>query len=573
MPVFRALLIATLAGLFACKPPVPGKPGSKADGESNRVHIEQHQDETDIVDVPETGISLGWGYDAYRNQPIPNVCVLFVESNEPAQTRTMSMHEVSDSYELMRRMNVSAEASVDAIGFKANGKASFAKDSNLSANASNFVLEASVENGVRYAGPMPLPDAKPMFEQPLVTSRGGTSGSVRLTEAALQLAKRDVEEFQRQCGNSFVSAVYSGAKLTALVSIKAENRAERQKISSEVSASGWGATASASASGEQSSTASSKDMTLSVFMTGGRGDSIPRDKAEVTAKLETLSNAAFEAPKDFHMAITPYESLPNWPGFDLVGSESEFEQLAGLWGAYNTLYDEIQSVLDAPGSYYAPVRVDGSLTMVNLGRSTPGGLREIHRLERLQDEVRATLLQLRAAAQDCISAEDDLDTPDCAFDESGYRSSYEYRIQLPLAAQEVTRNNTKTIVAPEATTAVQEVIDRYVRDKSRSRCALDMTDQACLANSEIARLGQHVGLYSLRLPDSEEFTEFAKRLGEGFELNPATASVWFDSGAESQHRVACALASVDAAEAKAVESFIARKTSVVAERSQPVDCG
>ena len=65
----------------------------------------------------------------------------------------MTMHEVSDSYDLMQRLGMSAEASVKTIGFEASGKASFARDRHVSRFASNFVMNASVENGVRYAAP------------------------------------------------------------------------------------------------------------------------------------------------------------------------------------------------------------------------------------------------------------------------------------------------------------------------------------------------------------------------------------------------------------------------------------
>ena len=55
-------------------------------------------------------------------------------------------------------------------------------------------------------------------------------------------------------------------------------------------------------------------MDVSIFMTGGKGDAIPIDVKDLKAKMETISMDAYVAPKDFQIAITPYEMLSNWPG-------------------------------------------------------------------------------------------------------------------------------------------------------------------------------------------------------------------------------------------------------------------
>lgn len=121
---------------------------------------------------------------------------------------------MSDSYEVMKSMGLSAAVSVKSIGYKVSGKASFAKNSKVSGYSSNFVLRASVDNGVRYAAPLDHSvQAKITSENEFQRS---DSGAIRLTPEALKLAKKkDQNAFTNVCGDSFVSALYGGAELIA----------------------------------------------------------------------------------------------------------------------------------------------------------------------------------------------------------------------------------------------------------------------------------------------------------------------------------------------------------------------
>ncbi len=482
---------------------------------------------TEVLPVPETGIQLGWGYNLLDATPVPKQCVVFTPAEEPAQTRTMSMKEVTDTYELQKRMNVSAEASVKAMGVEGKGKASFAKNVNLSGSSIHFLLDASVDNGVRYAAPAAE-----------LRNSAGRGPSIRLTDDAVRLAAKP-DDFLRQCGTGFVSAVYSGASINAVVSITTTSSSEKQDIRAEVEAKGWGATAKGSMHQGSSTTASTSDRSMTVLMVGGRGDSIPKNQEELEAKLETLSYAAYEAPKDFRMAVTPYESLSNWPQDKVLDEDSvELEQLAGLYGDYTTLYDEIEYILRHPELYTAvravetttgegeEATVSRSLTPVALV-ADEGGDKEIHYLETLQDYVQQSLRELEVFAVECLATESNLgDGESCLFDESSYLESYAIRSQLPLMfpvteatstnpaavcnsatgiAKTICERNAKILKLTE--TLAQEddlddlVAERWILSKSRSRCRLNITDIGCLSNAEARRFRARVGERLLLVPD------------------------------------------------------------------------
>ncbi len=533
------IVIASLtvfALISGCTDP---RASTDADTPGATVNVDVSVADTEIVDVPDTGISLGWGWNTYDNRAVPSICIEFAEGREPAQTQTVSIKEVSDNFEVMQHIGITAEASVSTIGVEASGKAAFAKDVNITGFASNFMLNASVQNGVRYASPVPAKGQQlPAGVTPL-SDRGGAGGEIRLTDAALKLASlKDPGQFQKACGDSFVSSVFSGAKMTALITINESSHAEQEKLSAQMSGSGWGVSLSASAEENSEEKSSSKDSSVSVFLTGGRNEAIPSDAKEVVAAAKRLAVMAFEAPKDFSMAITPYQALANWPTqTTLVGEESEFDQLASRWGSFNTIYDEIQYALDNPDQFYFLTQVMGTAKPVD--PASPEYELALEHLEHLQDEALTIVRELSITAADCAeNAENKSDQIECKFDHTLYPDPYRYRIQLPLPrgvtgrvtdaiaildqqrADYVTQRDrlnsqaskqretdrinaidkAKSALAAWADSDADVVADigthalRYhVIDKVKRRCSIDVHNLGCLTNAEIRTLSTLVG--------------------------------------------------------------------------------
>lgn len=527
-----------LTGLSACdRPPTPvnGAAGGGDDRDGGLAVQPDVDNATEIVEAPATGVALGWGWNRGDSEPIPTICVEFVPGEEPAQSRYMTMQEVNDSYELMQSLGMSAEASVKTIGFEASGKAQFAKSQNVTSARSTFVLNAVVENGVRYAAPVPEGGAKEGGFQPLVGPRGGSRGAIRLTPEALRLARMsDPAEFQRHCGSDFVSAIYGGAKLTGVISFASTSKTQKESFSSKMSGSGWGARFETEVKGSKTSGSSSERMDVSIFMTGGQGDAIPASKEDLLAKLQTISLDAYTAPKDFNIAITPYEVLSNWPGRRVPDRQGEFEELASYWGAYNTLYDEFQRVLDNPERYMAPSPQDrlvcdsslcedrrrqldqalvayrkaiASAAMLSdkgktdlktavdnvekqrkavqqcvnsqIGTALAQNPVDLGVLRRAQDEILASLKRMEGEARECVDKSDT-----CLFDARTYRSPYAFRIQLPVPLD-------------AGVSSLQDLLAYRLGQIAKNRCALSSNNPGCLSNAQIEAWGRKIGLESV----------------------------------------------------------------------------
>ncbi|MES9833134.1 MAG: hypothetical protein ABW139_12935 [Candidatus Thiodiazotropha sp. DIVDIV] len=550
--------IISLTLLFAACSPAPHSHQNSKTGQAqnnNKTGLVSYDevDAIEIVESPATGVALGWGWNRGDSEPIPTICVEFVPGEEPAQTRYMTMHEVSDSYTLMKTLGVSAEASVKAIGYQASGKAAFAKSTNLSNQQSTFVMNAVVQNGVRYAAPAPEEESSGTEYQPAINERGGTRGAIRLTPKALGLATRrdGLDAFKRHCGSAFVSAVYGGAKLTAAISFVSKSLEEKEKLSAEISGSGWGARFKSKVQSGKTSATDSNRMDISLFMTGGKDDAIPASKEDLIKKLETISLDAYAAPKDFQIAITPYEVLSNWPGKLLPDKESEFDELASYWGSYNTLYDEMQQILDNPKNYYlvtsdeqgCPVipmcsvekqAYDVSVQTLNqlnqnfsvikawskliaeiekpliiardeakaaLSRcqtkhnltTAKQAVVNLAALKRAQDEVLINLRRMQNEARECSDRSDN-----CSFDVSNYRSPYGFRIQLPVPIS-------------ASLASVVEITEYLVGRPAKQRCEFSPSDPGCLTNAEIDQWQRKLGLLPVsKTMQPQLFTNYEK---------------------------------------------------------------
>ncbi len=485
-------------------------------------YVAEEFEAIEIVESPPTGAALGWGWNRGDAEPIPSICVEFVPGEEKGQTSYMTMQEANDSYQLMKSMGMSAEASVKTIGYSGSAKAEFAKSQNINNSSSTFVLNAVVQNGVRYASPMPDKKYLSTFKDP-TDIRGGTSGSIRLTPAALKLAKSSIARFKATCGSDFISAVYTGAKLTAMIKTSAKSKSEKQAASAEMSGSGTAFAAKIEAdvkvAKKENTEVKSDGKDISVFMSGGNSQPIPFDRVGLLDALKKITANAYTDPKDFQVAITPYELVENWPGKTIEDKDIEFDELATFWGAYNTLYDEIQHVLDNPEAY-ADLTIDSTGNYQDSCTEQQKALKEetqdvkalealkecvakidSYKLKLAQDEVLHGIKQMEKIAAVCSDG-----TELCEFNPQSFRSPYAFRAQLPIALE-------AGITTDAGVTPFKDFIDYKIGRIAKSRCEVSPNNSVCISNAEIDQWARKTGLKSIRASQNiEQYNLYASNL-------------------------------------------------------------
>jgi len=288
---------------------------SQAQSEGDRAGAGAPSALVQTLGIPTSGVELGLGWDSKKGRVVPNRCVDFAPVQERGQGVTLDMHEVSDQSEVMESLGVSASVAVRTLFVSGSAQASFAKQSKVNATSTSLMLRAIVDNGVLFAGPrrwqerarFSFPTIPEEGEAPPASGwkdwaedRGGqeryavglkpwASDILTGEQSGHQtLAARDasgVQAFRRYCGDSYVSAIYSGAELLAMITFRASSRENKRKITASLKAQFGPVEMSAAAREDRNDKREKTDLEVSYMQIGG-GSGISHDSRRSGAKAQ-----------------------------------------------------------------------------------------------------------------------------------------------------------------------------------------------------------------------------------------------------------------------------------------------
>lgn len=451
-----------------------------------------------MVEAPQTGVNLGWGWSADRDQTIPTRCVAFETLRNPEQETRVSIKEVRDSQELASAMDISAAVQVKTVGFEGSGKAKFAQETNISSFSTTLLLKAEVRNGAEYAAPKATP-------------KGHAGPAVVLTEDAAALARRDLDAFKATCGEGFVSAKVTGAEAFAVIDFQTRTAMERKTAEASAEGAGWGVKVDGAFNAASQTGSTSMKSSISFYQAGGSGDDLPQDAEAIKTRIKNLAQDAIKAGKAYTLQITPYQVLENFPrGAQLSADAGETDEIAQSWGLYRTVYDDIGTVFATPADFELPVAIcsqdakapsDCTVAFKPVNHvdiSNGGRVSTLDMLGALQDVALVSLDRVELGAQQCLAAD-----AACNFDPATLRSSYAARAGMPLPAKWL---DTKSD-APKATDADKRAaqIAFQLRDAARGRCAISSLAQGCISNAEIAGWAMRTGFVPLAAKNRAAF--------------------------------------------------------------------
>jgi len=450
-------------------------------------------------------VELGWGWSEQRVEPIPTTCIEFEKREDRAQTSTITIQEVSDSYTLSKALDISASASIQAFGGNVNAKTSMTKNSQVSSMSVTYVVRAEVLNSSTYVAPQSVRVAADPGDDGVVS----VGPAVRLTPEARTLAKNDVDKFRRVCGDGYVSAEVTGARAYLVSVVKTTSKQQRETVKASVSGSGWGQKVSLAATGriEEKTDGFRRDLTF--FQEGGSAtpapvnidddenpvdgqpaaSDLPKDAEAAIARITKLASAATDAPKVFEISISPYEALENYPSSKKrQRGTDEYESLAALMGAYFTLYNDFAEALANPADYAVPLQVcgEGNCTAEMVRLTDPNAFKLA---EDMQDIALAGLAELDSIAEPCLSEEGV-----CEPDTGRVRSPYAIYNNAPMPAPTGEGVDVAIDIADHTTV--------FMRDIAASRCALGAASSGCITNAMIRAWETRKGMTSFAVENT-----------------------------------------------------------------------
>jgi Ricin-type beta-trefoil lectin domain len=524
--VVSATSVTLILGLPACQRKPDAAPESKPEATRSEnppatVNPPAHGPSTarrpaQTEGIPESGVELGWGWDTRTGSVLSNRCVEFAPVKATGQRATLSMREVSDKSDVMDSLGVSASVSVSAIlGAKGSAQASFAKDSKVSSTSTSLLLRATVENGVIFTGPKQDPlKARRAF--PAIAENGQPAppsldwkkwqeeppqqahDEVVLTAwAGDLLRKQGIKAFLRHCGDSYVSAIYSGADLLAITTFTASSQTQKENITAALQAEYGVVQASASVKKNKESTLESTNMHVSYMQIGGGSGILPTTRELLVAKLGGLAKEAAQDPKFHSMEVTPYDQLASWPPVDSIPAEDPEadDTISNYYWALTSLNDDIQSILDnfemfSPLTGLGFAELQALQDEVNKLRAD---IRLGARFERTGAPAQSFTFQSRRLV--ALNAE-----PRTAFSADWAKRRFLPKLEesVPQRNVNLLRLNLPLPLSAAASlsekTAARAVVEFYVGRQSRRICARTPGDSECLSNAQLRKLEGDVRL-------------------------------------------------------------------------------
>ncbi|MCW8884271.1 MAG: hypothetical protein OQK12_03320, partial [Motiliproteus sp.] len=373
---------------------------------------------------------------------------------------------------------------------------------------------ASVTNGAIFAAPAEtVATTRSAFPaigaEPGKVSNQNNSGKLTFEPWALSLMKKP-EEFRAYCGDGYVSAITSGAKLLASFTLTSTNKSQRTAAAAKLKASYGPANISGSSSAKNNADTSSVQTHIRYMQIGGAEGAIATTKAALDDKLAKLAEEAFKSPRFQDMRITPYAQMAEWRGNDQWrDADDEYEIIAETYWQLATLTDDIEYII-ANYSNYHPKTGRNKEQLANF-------LDDILLLQRtiytaLSDEAadRATPptqkslslfsapLQTKLVLPNSINLELISKNPSLGQLALQLKKALPdgnaalLRINLPVPISVLPKEKNKKAISYTNEQLQAAVISTYITPLARRACRRDPTDNSCMSYAQLKKVAKLV---------------------------------------------------------------------------------
>ncbi|MGO8049827.1 hypothetical protein [Rhizobium leguminosarum] len=280
---------------------------------------------------PPSGVELGQGWNSFLNRPSANICIEGTVEKLPGTNLSASLSTVEDRSSYFDSISASVGGSYGPF----SGSGSYLKERQFSNYDANVVMNAVVDTGGRFIKP-------------------SKDSGIRLTEDALRLLKMKdgVDRFLQACGDSLVTAIREGGRMSAILSISKVNQAGKEDIQAQAAGGFGGFGANASFRKTVQSASEANNLKLSFEQVGSVFSGVPVTLDELVAKFTQYKVDEQFGPRPYVFFTQNYRSLPNWPD-GLENRVSPVDQEFFVLSYYNftDLGSDYEKAIKNPSSF------------------------------------------------------------------------------------------------------------------------------------------------------------------------------------------------------------------------------
>lgn len=376
-------------------------------------------------EYPSDGAVLGQGWNAFAERGTAASCVKIQEVPIGTSSFSADFEEVKSSYSLLKKQSISAKVAGSYGGVSGSASASSSGSRKINTEFVNvlFTLNSNIAGTKAIGVPVgneadsseiirlisredfvSLPESSQVA---LIETHSGTTtqaqpqikegSNIELTAYALGLLEAGRHgQFLSSCGSGFVSAIQRGTSVSILATYRSRKLSEQSAFKASLSANGYGASGSVSASSSSELDTFKGETTFKIFQTGGVPVGIPASFSGVREELSDL-NKFISNPSPYSIVVTPYTALPGFNLQNSIPQPDALVRMANYHIALSDLFRVLEGVLEEDLAVLNP-----TANTANYDRKILDAYGGIEAVTDLKDTVLADLQLIEQGISACL---------------------------------------------------------------------------------------------------------------------------------------------------------------------------
>ena len=391
---------------------------------------------------------IGQGWNSQKNKPITGAsCLIFKVKEGKSATTTGSVVDTRDAYTMTRSSNLDLNLNLDTLFTKSSVHLKNITSHVHSSDFKTLLVKINIDIEPDLIVPY---KQDPQLNSAIKSTNGNiqvndlySNSSLSLKPEYKELAKKNPQEFNRRCGDSFVAAIYKGGVFNGYITEKIEHLDQSRNTVINADIKGQ----KLNIDDLYKYVSDKTGMSMNFLEIGGFQRKGFVNREGFLNELETFPASVMENPYSLNLSVVRYDQLPDWGEMkQMVRSVTSVDYLIKAYWKLINLQAEIIEIQENPDDWF--MFLDTKKSNLNL---------TLH-------EVNQKLSELSDIAKVCST------NPICEIGTWKTFSDFEYRKQLPAPIKVIDFLNKDLSQFKESLKKIIEAREIYwIEDAERSR--------------------------------------------------------------------------------------------------------